>query len=224
VIERAVIAGARVLIPMKNQFWGDRTGRIVDPSGTYGRSPLASKRLRPPRGTRVQFRAGDSVTRVDRTISSPLYSWKASMRMLPVLLTMSLAVGSAQTLGAQGGGAGAEEAQVRAVVERYLHGLKFNDTTSFQAVFWPQALLLFVKPDGGLGQLTQTAWYRMFVGSAGKEEEGNLRIVAVDVTQDAAAVKVVETYPKSVYTDYLNLLRIAGKWRVVNKIYTSRRQ
>jgi PhnB protein len=33
VIERAVAAGARVLIPVKNQFWGDRTGRIIDPSG-----------------------------------------------------------------------------------------------------------------------------------------------------------------------------------------------
>jgi PhnB protein len=33
VIERAVVAGARVLIPVANQFWGDRTGRIVDPSG-----------------------------------------------------------------------------------------------------------------------------------------------------------------------------------------------
>ena len=33
VVERAVAAGAKVLIPVKNQFWGDRTGRIVDPSG-----------------------------------------------------------------------------------------------------------------------------------------------------------------------------------------------
>ncbi len=33
VIERAVVAGARVLMPVKNQFWGDRTGRIIDPSG-----------------------------------------------------------------------------------------------------------------------------------------------------------------------------------------------
>ena len=33
VIERAVSAGAKVLLPVKNQFWGDRTGRIVDPSG-----------------------------------------------------------------------------------------------------------------------------------------------------------------------------------------------
>jgi PhnB protein len=33
VIERAVAAGARILVPVQNQFWGDRTGRIIDPSG-----------------------------------------------------------------------------------------------------------------------------------------------------------------------------------------------
>ena len=33
VIDRAVAAGAEVLLPAKNQFWGDRTGRILDPSG-----------------------------------------------------------------------------------------------------------------------------------------------------------------------------------------------
>ncbi|HLN31954.1 MAG TPA: VOC family protein [Gemmataceae bacterium] len=32
-IERAVLAGARVLIPASNQAWGDRVGRIIDPSG-----------------------------------------------------------------------------------------------------------------------------------------------------------------------------------------------
>ena len=29
----AVAAGAKVVLPVKNQFWGDRTGRIMDPSG-----------------------------------------------------------------------------------------------------------------------------------------------------------------------------------------------
>ena len=33
VVERAVAAGARVLIPVTNQPWGDRVGRIIDPSG-----------------------------------------------------------------------------------------------------------------------------------------------------------------------------------------------
>jgi len=33
VIERAVEAGARTLIPVTNAFWGDRVGRIIDPAG-----------------------------------------------------------------------------------------------------------------------------------------------------------------------------------------------
>jgi PhnB protein len=33
VVERAVATGAKVLIPVQDQFWGDRTGRIMDPSG-----------------------------------------------------------------------------------------------------------------------------------------------------------------------------------------------
>lgn len=32
-VERAVAGGAKVLSPAKNQFWGDRTARILDPSG-----------------------------------------------------------------------------------------------------------------------------------------------------------------------------------------------
>ena len=33
VVERALRAGAKILLPVTNQFWGDRTGRIIDPSG-----------------------------------------------------------------------------------------------------------------------------------------------------------------------------------------------
>jgi PhnB protein len=33
VIERAVSAGARILLPAADQSWGDRVGRIIDPAG-----------------------------------------------------------------------------------------------------------------------------------------------------------------------------------------------
>lgn len=32
-VERAAAMGAKVLMPARNQFWGDRTARIIDPSG-----------------------------------------------------------------------------------------------------------------------------------------------------------------------------------------------
>jgi PhnB protein len=33
VIDQAIAAGARVLLPAADQFWGDRVGRIIDPEG-----------------------------------------------------------------------------------------------------------------------------------------------------------------------------------------------
>src|SRR5687767_6436657 len=32
-VERAITSGAKVLMPIANQFWGDRTAWIMDPSG-----------------------------------------------------------------------------------------------------------------------------------------------------------------------------------------------
>jgi len=32
-VERAITAGAKVVFPVQNQFWGDRIGWIIDPSG-----------------------------------------------------------------------------------------------------------------------------------------------------------------------------------------------
>src|SRR5947207_8598913 len=39
VVERAMAAGAKIMLPVKNQFWGDRTGRLWDRPGTFGTSP-----------------------------------------------------------------------------------------------------------------------------------------------------------------------------------------
>ena len=69
---------------------------------------------------------------------------------------------------------------------------------------------MFIKKDGSIGQLTQQEWYKMFAGAEGKEEQGTLKILAVDVTDNAASVKVIETYPASVYVDYLNMRTSRG--------------
>jgi hypothetical protein len=45
-----------------------------------------------------------------------------------------------------------QDGAVRAVVSRYLHGLKFNDVSSLRSAFWPDAKLFFVKKDGSVGQ------------------------------------------------------------------------
>ncbi len=117
-----------------------------------------------------------------------------------------------------------DEALVRQAVEAYLHGLKFNDVPSLKKAFYPEAKLFWVKRDGTLGQLTQEQWYKGFEASAGKEEQGELKITAVDITGNAASVKVREEYPTSIYTDYISLLKLGGEWRIVNKVYVAERK
>jgi hypothetical protein len=119
---------------------------------------------------------------------------------------------------------GVEEGLIRQTVETYLHGLKFNDVESFKKAFYPEAKLFFVKKDGTLGQLTQEQWYKGFAASAGKEEQGTLKIVALDRTETAASVKVFEDYPTSTYTDYISLLKFDGEWKIVNKIFVGEKK
>lgn len=142
------------------------------------------------------------------------------MRVVRMCAALCVAAGLAPSAHAQS--TLPDESRVRAVVGSYLHGLKFNDVDSLRAAFWPDAKLMWVERDGTIGQLTQPEWYRMFAASAGKEEQGDLRIASLDITDNVASVKVVETYERSIYVDYLNLLRIGSDWRIVNKVYTSR--
>ena len=117
-----------------------------------------------------------------------------------------------------------DEALVRQTVETYLHGLKFNDVPSFKKTFYPEAKLFFVKKDGTLCQLTQEQWYKGFEASAGKQEEGELSIVATDITGKAASVKVREMYSTSIYTDYVSLLKLGTQWKIVSKIYVAEKR
>ena len=134
--------------------------------------------------------------------------------LIATLLTASSVAAHAQA-------AANEDRAVRDVVNAYLHGLKFNDVESLRRAFWPEARLYFVGRDGHLGQLTQADWYKGFAASAGKEEQGDLRIASLEIVCDIASVKVVEDYPGSRYTDYLSLVKFDGAWHIVNKVYTS---
>lgn len=144
------------------------------------------------------------------------------MRSLGVL-TLLFAAGAAVAVQAQTTHA-SDSSAAAAVVTDYLQGLQFNDTLRLAKAFWPSTKLLWVKRDSTLGELTQTAWYASFRGSVGQRVEGTLRMVKLELTGSAASAKVVEEYPDSRYTDYLGLLRIAGRWWIVSKLYVAERR
>ncbi len=144
--------------------------------------------------------------------------------MKNIILLIALTILLAGFSFAQTAKSDTEETAIRAVVETYLHGLKFNNIEDFKKAFRPDAKLMFVKNNGEFGELTQEQWYAGFAKVAGQEEKGELKIAAVDITGNAASVKVEEYYAADVYIDYLSLLKIKGEWKIVNKIYTSRKK
>ena len=42
---------------------------------------------------------------------------------------------------------------------------------------------------------------------------------SIDVTGNAAVVKVVLDYPQTRFTDYMSMLKINGEWKIVNKTF-----
>jgi len=139
------------------------------------------------------------------------------------ILTLLFAAGAAAAVQAQTTHV-SDSSAAAAVVTDYLQGLQFNDTLRLAKAFWPSTKLLWVKRDSTLGELTQTAWYASFRGSAGQRVDGTLRMVKLELTGSAASAKVVEEYADSRYTDYLGLLRIASRWWIVSKLYVAERR
>jgi hypothetical protein len=115
----------------------------------------------------------------------------------------------------------ADEAEVRAALQHYLLGHATGDGGHFRVVFHPDSKLYFNR-DGKFSMRTSEDY---IAGAPGKpaadEDTRKRRIVSVDVTGDAAMAKVELDYPNAVLTDYFTLLKVDGKWMIMNKIFNT---
>lgn len=112
-----------------------------------------------------------------------------------------------------------DQAGVRAAVELYFQGHATGNGDFWRRAFHPEAKLFWVK-DGAFAQRTLAEFIG---GAAGKpaddEAKRTRKITLIDVTGDSAVAKVELDYPAIKFTDYLSLLKLDGKWVIVNKIF-----
>ena len=76
--------------------------------------------------------------------------------------------------------------------------------------------------EGELRRVNLNQWFKFVKSIPSPVSEGALqdgKIVSLDVTGTAAVVKVTETYRMFKYVDYLSLLKIGDRLRVVGKCY-----
>jgi Putative lumazine-binding len=117
-----------------------------------------------------------------------------------------------------------EEAAVRAAIEHYFQGHATGQGEHFRKVFHPDAKLFFIR-DGKLTQWTSEEYiYRASGKPAADEAQRKRRIDSVDITGDSAFVKLTLDYPGVVFTDYMSMLKIDGRWMIVNKTFHAKRR
>jgi protease I len=116
----------------------------------------------------------------------------------------------------------ADEAAVRRTVQYYFDGGKNRDSIALRKAFHPDARMLFAK-DGKL-VVVPIDEYIARVGSdklePGEVDSTRRRVTSVDVVGDAAVARLELKRPDALLTDYMSLLKVDGRWQIVNKIFT----
>lgn len=118
----------------------------------------------------------------------------------------------------------AEEAAVRETVQFYIDGQAAGDGRLIARAFHPDARMTWIR-NGALRTVPIAEYVGWFNGRpAADEAERERWIEEVDVTGNAALVKVILDYPQVRYTDYMSLLKLDGTWQIVHKNYTARQK
>jgi hypothetical protein len=142
------------------------------------------------------------------------------MRLTPLLIATSAALLAAGV--ADLSARWADEAAIRQTVQYYFDGGKNRDSLTLRKAFHPEARMLFAR-EGKL-VVVPIGEYITRVGSEslkpGEVDSTERKVVSVDVVGDAAVAKLELKRPNAVLTDYMSLLKVDGRWLIVNKIFT----
>lgn len=136
-----------------------------------------------------------------------------------VLMILTMACGGGvQLVHAQ---ATAEEAAVRQAVDAYFEALKNRDVEALKKVIHANTIFASISREGKLDEMTQERWHGMIrpteQNSAKYEMTGSIQ--SVDITDNTASVKSTIVFPRYAFHEYIALLKIEGRWMIVNKIF-----
>jgi hypothetical protein len=113
-----------------------------------------------------------------------------------------------------------EDSVIAETVESlYIKGLQIRDFDLIRTICIPDALLMGSDEEGQLRITTLDEWSVRFDPNAPPFQSLEYRIAEVDRTGTAAQVKIEFLVDgETPVTDYLHMLRLGDKWRVVNII------
>lgn len=117
-----------------------------------------------------------------------------------------------------------ERKAIEETIKTYFDGLYEGDTGKLATAFHPTSALTW-EHEGGVRVLPREQWLAAIGSRSSPQSQGLERgdeIVSIDQCSPTTAfVKVKCQIPPRYFTDYLNLLKVDGRWQVVQKIYAA---
>jgi hypothetical protein len=110
---------------------------------------------------------------------------------------------------------------VSAAVEDYFEGMYRGDVARLRHVFHPQAMLYGYR-DGIFTVLQIDEWLNKVAKRPIPAQNGEpfeMIIESIDLTGNVGNVKVRDLYMGLRFTDYLNMVKLEGRWQIVNKTF-----
>lgn len=116
----------------------------------------------------------------------------------------------------------ADRAALETTLQTYLDGLYEGDADKLASVFHPASALTW-EVDGEHRAISRDAWLEAVRNRPSGKASGLTRddaILLLDQSGPGTAfAKVKCQLPPRYFTDYLNLLKIDGRWQIAQKIY-----
>ncbi len=112
----------------------------------------------------------------------------------------------------------AEEKAIREIIQLYFQGDINRDVESLKKAFHPRAELLTADEEGRLRVLTQPEWHER-VRQTPERERPTAKILHIDRAGNAAVAKTQLIFSNGRFTDFLSLLKLDGRWMIINKTY-----
>lgn len=107
---------------------------------------------------------------------------------------------------------------VNETVEKYFSGCKRGDASLIQEAFHPACKLKHITSENTLFE-ADLVHFINFLQKNGPMPILQTQVLEVDVFETAASVKALFLMDGFIYLDYLNLLKVEGEWKIVDKIY-----
>jgi hypothetical protein len=117
-----------------------------------------------------------------------------------------------------------DAAAIRAAAQIYLDGLYEGDADKLASVFHPTSALTW-EENGVLTPLPRDQWLEAVRNRPSAKARGLARqdeILQIDQASPTMAfVKLKCAIPPRFFTDYLNFLRVDGKWQIAQKVFAT---